>query len=75
MVKRTRPPVERIPEPKPKYGPFRFSDDLLKDMAAYLSKERKKPISLDEANDALIKLTYFFKWLKERKTSSKNVTQ
>jgi len=58
---------ETPPEEEPKFGPFKFSDSLLKDMAAYLSKERGRAVSLEEANESLVKLTYFTKWILDHK--------
>lgn len=59
-------------EEGPKFGPFKFSDSLLNDMAAYLTKERGRPVSLEEANDTLVKLTYFTKWILDHKKTIKD---
>lgn len=60
------------PEVGTKFGPFKFSDSLLKDMAAYLSKQRKREISLEEANQDLVKLTYFMNCILDHKKASKD---
>jgi len=56
----------------PKFGPFKFSDSLLKDMAAYLTKQRQRPISLEEANETLVKLAAFMKWITDHKKTNKD---
>jgi hypothetical protein len=56
----------------PKFGPFKFSDSLLNDMAAYLSKQRRRPVSLEEANETLVQLTYFAKWITDHKMTTKD---
>ena len=58
-----------------RFGPFTFSDSLLQDMAAYLSKERGRPVSLEEANESLVKLTYFMKWILDREKPPSNEPQ
>lgn len=56
----------------PKFGPFKFSDSLLKDMAAYLTKQRGRPVSLEEANETLVKLAAFMKWITDHKKTNKD---
>lgn len=56
----------------PKFGPFKFSDSLLKDMVAYLTKQRRRPVSLEEANETLVKLAYFMKWIVSDKKTNKD---
>lgn len=63
---------EQPSEERPKYGPFKFSDSLLKDMAAYLTKQRRRPVSMEEANDTLVRLTYFTKWILDHKRTTKD---
>ena len=63
---------EQPSEESPKFGPFKFSDSLLQDMAAYLTKKRRRPVSLEEANDTLVKLTYFSKWILGHKRTTKD---
>jgi hypothetical protein len=69
MPKRPRR-QENPSEEGPKFGPFKFSDSLLKDMAAYLSNQRRRAVSLEEANEDLVKLTYFMKWVLDHKRPS-----
>ena len=62
-------------EKDPKFGPFKFSDSLLKEMAAYLTKERRRPVSLEEANETFVQLAYFLKWIVDPKKTNKDGEQ
>ena len=48
-------------------NPYRFSQPLVSDMVAYLSKRLGKAVSMEEADEALGRLTDFFRILAAHK--------